>query len=270
MQDSIVRTRGLIIVILGLMLTGYAGITTAAGQESRHDLAPTGKLRVGLYLDSPTHVIREPASGEMKGVGFDLGKELARRLEVPFEPVFYKVIDDLIAGAKSGEWDIAFVGISPARSKEMDFTGPVLESEVGYLVPSSSSISTSADVDRSGIRVGVPEKTQADSVLSRTLKNAELVRGPGLASVLEMVKSGKVDVFAANKANLFEMSDQLPGSKVLDGRFAAQQIAMAIPKGRDSGMSDARKFIEDAKSKGLVKAAIERAGLRGAVVAPLQ
>ena len=152
----------------------------------------------------------------------------------------------------------------------MDFTGPILETEVGYLVPSGSSISTSADVDRSGTRVGVPEKSQADSVLSRTLKHAELVRGPGLASVLEMLKSGRVDVFAANKANLFEMSDQLPGSKVLDGRFAAQQIAMAIPKGRDSGMSYARKFVEDAKSQGLVKAAIERAGLRGAVVAPLQ
>jgi len=61
------------------------------------------------------------------------------------------------------------------------------------------------------------------------LKNAELIRGPGLASVLEMLKSGKVEV-AANKANLFEMSDQLPDSKVLDGWFAAQQIAMAIPK----------------------------------------
>jgi polar amino acid transport system substrate-binding protein len=263
-------TRRLITVIFGLMLTGYASISTAAAQESRHALAPTGKLRVGLYLDSPTHVVRDPASGEMKGVGFDLGKELARRMEVPFEPVLYRVIDDLIAGAKSGGWDVAFVGTSPARAKEMDFTGPILESEVGYLVPSGSSISTSADVDRSGIRVGVPEKSQADSVLSRTLKHAELVRGPGLASVLEMLKSGKVDVFAANKANLFEMSDQLPGSKVLDGRFAAQQIAMAIPKGRDSGMSYARKFVEDVKSTGLVKAAIERAGLRGAVVAPLQ
>jgi polar amino acid transport system substrate-binding protein len=266
-------TGGLISVVFGLfglMLTGYASISIAAAQESRHVLAPTGKLRVGLYLDSPTHVVRDAASGEMKGVGFDLGKELARRMEVPFEPVFYKVIDDLISGAKSGEWDVAFVGASPARAKEMDFTGPVLESEVGYLVPSGSSISTSADVDRSGIRVGVPEKSQADSVLSRTLKNAELVRGPGLASVLEMVKSGKVEVFAANKANLFEMSDQLPGSKVLDGRFAAQQIAMAIPKGRESGMSYAQKFVEDAKSKGLVKAAIDRAGLRGAVVAPLQ
>ena len=36
-----------------------------------------GKLRVGLQLGSPHNVIRDSASGEMKGVGFDLGKELA-------------------------------------------------------------------------------------------------------------------------------------------------------------------------------------------------
>jgi polar amino acid transport system substrate-binding protein len=44
---------------------------------------------------------------------------------------------------------------------------------------------------------------------------------------------------------------------------------MAIPKGRDLGAAYSRKFVEDAKSEGLVKAAIERAGIRGAVVAPL-
>jgi len=206
----------------------------------------------------------------MKGVGFDLGKDLARRMGVPFEPVLYRLVEDLVDSAKSGQWDVAFLGVSAARTTDMDFTGALLESEVGYLVRGGSSISTLAEVDRPGVRVGVPEKGQADSVLSRTIKNALVVRGPGLASVLEMLKSGRVDVFAANKANLFEMSDQLPGARVLDGRFAAQQISMAIPKGRDLGMAYARKFVEDAKSEGLVKAAIERAGLRGAVVAPLQ
>jgi polar amino acid transport system substrate-binding protein len=85
-----------------------------------------------------------------------------------------------------------------------------------------------------------------------------------------MLKSGKADVFASNKPSLFEMSDQVPGFRVLDGRFVTERQAMAIPKGRDLGMAYARKFVEDAKSEGLVKAAIERAGLRGAVVAPLQ
>jgi len=37
-----------------------------------------------------------------------------------------------------------------------------------------------------------------------------------------------------------------------------------------AGVAYARRFIEEAKSEGLVKAAIERAGLRGVIVAPLK
>ncbi len=85
-----------------------------------------------------------------------------------------------------------------------------------------------------------------------------------------MLKSGKADVFASNKPSLFEMSDQLPGFRVLDGRFTTAQQAMAIPKGRDLGVAYARKFVENAKSEGLVKAAIERVGMRGALDARRQ
>ena len=80
-------THWVMTAILGLLLTGCAGISTAPTPEARQALAPTGKLRVGLQLGSPSNVIRDSASGEMKGVGFDLGKELARRIGVPFEPV---------------------------------------------------------------------------------------------------------------------------------------------------------------------------------------
>jgi len=44
---------------------------------------------------------------------------------------------------------------------------------------------------------------------------------------------------------------------------------MGVPKGRD-GVAAAYvgKFVQDAKMEGIVKSAIERAGLRGVVVAP--
>jgi polar amino acid transport system substrate-binding protein len=42
---------------------------------------------------------------------------------------------------------------------------------------------------------------------------------------------------------------------------------MAMPKGRESAAAYARTFIEEAKATGVVKAAIERAGLRGVAVA---
>ena len=255
--------------ILGLLLMGCAGMHTAPTPEARQALAPTGKLRVGLQLGSPHNVIRDPVSGEMKGVAFDLGKELARRLGVPFEPVLYPAVGVLLDSGKSGAWDVAFVGFSPARAKEWDFTALHLEIEFGYLVPSGSPISTMADVDRPGIRVAVQEKSQPEAFLSRTLKNAEVIRASSLAATLEMLKSGKADAIFSIKPSLFEASDQLPGSRVLDGRPGIDPHAMAVPKGREPGLAYARRFIEEAKSEGLVTAAIARAGIRGAVVAPL-
>ena len=263
-------TYWLLTAILGLVLTGCAGIHTAPTPDVRQALAPTGTLRVGLILGVPAQVMRDSASGQMKGVAFDLGKEFARRMGVPFEPVLYPSIGTLLDGGKSGNWDVAVVGFDPARAKEWDLTAPHLEIELGYLVLGGSSISTLTEVDRPGTRIAVAEKGQADRSLSRALKNAVLVRSPDLAAGLEMLKSGTADVFASNKPSLFEMSDQLPGFRVLDGRFATERQAMAIPKGRDLGMAYARKFVEDAKSEGLIKVAIERAGLRGAVAAPLQ
>lgn len=262
--------RSLMTAIVALLLTGCASVYTEPTPEARVALAPTGKLRVGLYLGNPLSVIRDPVSQEVKGVAFDLGKEMARRMGVPFEPVVHPSVGALLDGTKSGQWDVAFFLVSPARMKDVDFTAPLVELELGYLVPKGSSVSTSADVDRPGIRIAVAEKGQADVILSRLLKQALLVRAPGLAAVLDRVKSGKADAVAANKTILHELSGQLPGSRILDGRFATERVAMAIPKGRDAGVVYARKFVEDAKSQGLVKAAVERAGARGAIVAPLE
>jgi hypothetical protein len=71
----------------------------------------------------------------MTGVGFDLGKEFARRIGVPFEPVLYPSVGALLDSGKSGAWDVAFVGFSPERAKDWDFSARHLEVEFGYLVP---------------------------------------------------------------------------------------------------------------------------------------
>jgi polar amino acid transport system substrate-binding protein len=259
-------THWLMTAILGLLLTGF----TAPTPEAQQALAPTGKLRVGLYLGNPLSVVRDSASGEMKGVAFDLGKELARRLGVPFEPVLYPSIGAVLDSGKAGGWDVAFIGFSPARAKEWDYTALHLEVEFGYLIPGGSPISTMADVDRPAVRVTVLEKSLPDTFFSHTLKNATVVRASTPAGTVEMLKSGKADAIGWSKPVLFEISKELPDSRVLDGRPGIDPHAMALPMGRNLGLAYARKFIEEAKSEGLVKAAIERAGIRGAVVAPLQ
>ena len=263
-------TYWLIITILGLLLSGCATTHTAPAPEARQALAPAGKLRVALQQGTPMHVVRDDASGDMRGVGFDLGNELARRLGVPFEPVFYPSIGVLLDSGKSGNWDIAFVGFSAARAKEWDFSPLHLEVEFGYLVPAGSAIATMADVDRPAIRVAVQDKSLPGVFFSRTLKNATVIGASSNQAAFETLKAGKADAMGSIKPVLFELSKQLPGSRVLDGRPGIDPHAMAMPKGRDAGLAYARKFIEEAKSQGLVSAAIKRAGIRGAVVAPPQ
>jgi len=262
------RTIWVMTAILGLLLTGWAGISTAQTMEGRLALAPTGTLRVALQLGNPLNVIRDSASGEMKGVGFDLGRELAQRIGVPFEPVMYPGIGALLDGGKSGAWDVAFIGFSPERAKEWSFSALHVEVEFGYLIPGGSSITTMADVDRPGIRVAVQETSGPDVFFSRSLRNAVVIRASSNAGALEAVKSGRADVMGSIKPVLFELSNEFSGSRVLDGRPGIDPHAMAMPKARDLGMAYARQFIEDAKSDGLVRAAIERAGLRGVIVAP--
>lgn len=258
--------------MFGSLVAGCAEMQTRAAAplptaEARAALAPTGKLRVALQVGTPHNVLRDPALGETKGVAFELGKEMAKRLGVGFQAVVYPSVGALLEAGKTGAWDVAFVGYSPARAAEWDFTALHLEIEFGYLVPGGSAIAKMADVDKAGVRVAVQEKSGPDAFFTRTLKNVTMVRTPSNAAALDAVKDGKADVMASIKPVLFEMSGRLPGARVLDDRAGVDPHAMVLPKGRGAGSAYARQFVEDAKREGLVKAAIESSGMRGAIVA---
>ena len=83
-----------------------------------------------------------------------------------------------------------------------------------------------------------------------------------------MVRAGKADALAALKTYLFLASEQVPGSRVLDGRIAVEDFGIGVPKGRTLSAAYVRKFVEDVKSKGFVKEAVERAQVRGLMTAP--
>ena len=262
-------THRLLIAIIGLLFMG-AGIATAPTPEARQALAPTGKLRVA-FLSGPIYATKDPATGELKGVAVDLGKDLARRVGVPFDPVVYPNPSALVGGANSGAWDVALIGINAERAAAMDFSAPCMEVELGYLVRAGDSIATASDVDKTGIRIGVLEKSGADLYLSRTLKNATLVHIKSIPENYALLDTGKADVIAATKTALFTVAASRPGSRVLDGRILVEPIGMGVPKGRNAAAAVyVGKFVEEAKAAGLVKSAIERAELRGVVAAPLK
>ena len=232
----------------------------------RSELAPTGKLRVGLNMSNFLLTATDAATGKPKGLAADMGMELGRRLGVPVELVPFPNPGAVADAAKTGVWDVGFIGAEPQRATEIDFTAAYVEIEATYLVPPGSPIKAIPDVDRPGTRIAISDRSAYDLYLTRHLKHAELIRARG-DDVFKRFLSDQLDAMAGLRPGLVKNQEKLPGSRILDGNFTAVQQAAGAPKGRPAGAKYLREFIEDAKASGLVAKLIEKNNVRGLTVA---
>ena len=229
---------------------------------ARAALAPTGTLRVGVYMGSPTSLVLT-RTGERAGVAHDLGRDLARNLGVPVQVVEFARLALVLEALKAGQVDLTFTNATESRARDVDFTPPLVRLELGYLAPRGSAITSVEQVDRAGVRVGVSEGSTSQGVLTRQFKQAKVVPAASLKVAQQMLQQGQIEVFATNKGILFEMADELAGSQVLPGRWGFENLAIAIPKGRTAGMPLVEAFARQVQADGRLQAMLTRAGLRG-------
>ena len=245
----------------------FAGARSSTDDHRVADLVKAGKIRAGLAV-APIMAIKDSTTGELRGVAVDLARELASQIGVELVQVAYPRPGAVMAGLHSNAWDIAFLGIDPARVAEADFSPAYLEVDLTYLVPESSPIHGIADADRPGVRIAVPRGDLVDILLGRSLKQATLVRAETVAGAFELVRTGQADVCAEPRPNLLQDQAHLPGSRVLEERFGVNRVGIVVPKGNTGRLAFVSEFVEQAKASGLVQRAIERADLRGVQVAP--
>jgi polar amino acid transport system substrate-binding protein len=257
--------RALAAMLLGGWLVACTTPPTEVPADVRSALAPTGTLRVGVYPGSPTSLVR--AGDEMRGVSVEVGRALARELDVPIDFVVLARPDEVVQALKAGRADLTVTNASAARARDVDFSRPLLGIELGYLVLPGSPVSALDGVDRPGIRIGVSAGSSSQAALAQTLRQAVLVPALSLPAAAELLRSGQVDAYATNKAILNEMADGLPGARVLDGRWGLEHLAIAIPKGRDVARPYLQRFADALQGSGAVQRAADRAGLRGSVPA---
>ncbi len=254
--------------IFCLFAGACASLAPVPSAEVQRTLAPSGKLRVGFNFGAPSSVVRDANTGELSGLEYDLGKEFARRLGVPFEPVLLKRSAEIIDALKAGSIDLGFLTLTPARMRELDFSIPHVRIDQTFLVPANSNAQTLADLDRSGTRVATLAGGTSSIVLKQRLKNATVVDATSIPGGVDLLRTQQIQAFGTQKTTLSEMARQLPGSRLLDGYFASEDHAMAIPKGRDAGKNFVEAFVLNARSSGLIKALVEKNGLRGTLSVP--
>jgi polar amino acid transport system substrate-binding protein len=240
---------------------------TAVTAALRAEFAPTGTLRVGLNMSNFLLTRTDAATGKPLGVAHDLGLELARRLDLPVAFVPHPNPGALADAASKNIWDVGFLGAEPARANQIDFTAAYVEIDSTYLVPPGSALKAIDEVDRKGIRIIVPDRAAYELYLSRTIKNAELVKEPGGDGAFKRFVAEKFDALAGLRPRLISDQARLPGSRILDGSFTAVQQAAGVPKGRANAAKFLNEFIEDVKASGLVAKAIKDNNVVGLTIA---
>ena len=233
----------------------------------REHLAPRGRLRVGVFAGSPLSMVVNRSSGETCGVCYDLGAEFAKRLGLPVEYLTFQNIAEVIRAMKAAEVDFTVSNATPARAADVDFTQTLLSLELGYLMPARSPPTAASELDRAGMRIGVTKGSTSERALPAKFKQARVVPAENVRAAIEMLSDGRLDVYATNKPTLFDMSDSMPGARVLAENWGLEHVAIAIPRGREAAMAGLRDFVSDVQSSGLLDQLEKRAGLRGAVTA---
>ena len=236
----------------------------AVSPEVVRDLAPTGVLRASINLGNP--VLAQGTPDEPSGVTVDLAREVGARLGVPVELLCFDAARKSYEAMTSGQADLCFLAVEPAREAEVAFTAPYVVIEGVYAVPRDSPVRRVADVDRPGVRVGVKRGSAYDLFLTRTLEHAEVVRGE---EGVEVFRTEGLEAAAGIRQPLTAHVAAHPDLRLVRERF--MQIRLAFGTTRDRAPETVgflRGLVEELKASGFVADSLARSGQDDAQVAP--
>ena len=208
-------------------------------------------------------------SGEPTGISPEICRSVAKRLGVELSLIGFNTQVEVVEAVVSGGCGISLLGSDPARAQKITFTPAYVELEASYLVSANSPINELSQVDQPGVRIASFYKSAYDLWLQRNLKHASLVHADSVKASIELFVSEKLDALAGLRTGLVDASQEIPGSRILDGQFTGIQQAIAVHKSHLESIDFLDACVEEFIRSGLVADLISQYQVQGVSVAPL-
>lgn len=230
--------------------------------------APTGVLRASLNLGNPVLAGRG-ADGHPEGISVDLARALATSLQLPLQLLPLDTAAQSVQAVTDGAADVGFFAIDPRRGEHIVFTAPYLLIEGSFAVPEDSPLRSNDEVDRPGHTVTVGQGSAYDLHLSRELRHARIERAPSSPEVIAHFLAHGHDVAAGVRPQLEHIAREIGGVRLLPGHFMLIRQAMGVQRNRGADVAQfLSKFVESAKTTGLIETSMRHHGITAASPAP--
>ena len=221
-------------------------------------IAPTGVLRVGINMSNFLLVNSKDKLGVIDGVSPGIGKKLAKELNISFEIVQFANPGLLADAVDNNEWDIGNIASEKERGKTIDFSDPYVNIDANFLFREEDKFKNNNDIDQSGIKIAVFERSAYDLWLTENFKKAELIRVNSIEESHNLFKENKVDILAGLKPKLIDEMKKNNNYEMIQSPFTYIKQSIGIKKGNPEVLDFINKFISNKIKEGYIKSLLKQ------------
>ena len=239
-----------------LLLVLALGATAQAQTISRLDLmVQRGTLRVGTTGDFKPFSYLNPATNEYEGHDIDAAKLLAESLGVKVE--FVKTTwPTLLRDLQDNKYDVAMCGITRnlARQRVAALTHPYINVGKSPLIRTADRerFKTLADIDQTGVKIGVNPGGTNERFVRANIKNATVVVIERNLSIPEKIVAGEVDVMITDNVEAMIVSKADPRLYAVDpdNTYTKDDFGYLLPRDDSAWLNYVNLWMELMKLKG--------------------
>lgn len=221
-------------------------------------LAPKGVLRVGLNMSNFLLVNSKDSNGLPDGVSPDIGKKLAKELNLDCKLVKFDKPGMLADAVNNDQWDIGNIAHEKERGKTIDFSIPYVNIDANFMFRRKNNFMSNDEIDSLAIKIAVVERSAYDLWLTENFKNAKLIRVNTIDKSHELFRTGNVDVLAGLKPKLIDELKTTDEFKIIPNPFTYIKQSIGIKKGNPEILFFLNKFISKLINEGFVEKLLKK------------
>ena len=231
-------------------------------------LVPTGVLRVGINMSNFLLINGKDSDGLPDGVSPDIGKRLARELNVECKLIQFKKPGLLADAVDEDMWDIGNIACEKERSKTIDFTNPYVNIDANFMFRKKDNLKTNGDINLPGIKIAVLERSAYDLWLTENFNNVELIRVNTIEESHQLFREDKVNVLAGLKPKLIEEIKTNNDFQMINSPFTYIKQSIGIKKGNPEILDFLNKFITNLIKEGYVENLLKKHNVQNKLSIP--
>ena len=220
-------------------------------------IAPTGVLRIGVNMSNLLLVNSKDKLGVVDGVSPGIGKKLAKELNISFEIVQFANPGLLVDAVNNNEWDIGNIASEKERGKTIDFSDPYVNIDANFLFRAEDNFKNNNDIDQTGIKIAVLERSAYDLWLTENFKKAELIRVNSIEESHNLFNENKVNILAGLKSKLIDEMKKNNNYEMIQNPFTYIKQSIGIKKGNPELIDFINKFISNNIKNGYIKSLLQ-------------